>query len=422
MRESIRRLSASAAILAAAMVALMLTGLVTPLGAALSWVAALAVIVLLLRPGDKQESTAEPTDQTETPQVSGARENELSAMLDGLPDPVLLVDEQAKIISANRAARDRFGNNLPGHDLSGRDLSVAIRHPVVIEAARDAINTTTGSEIEIELGGANGPIHRVRAEPLEQTALLLFTDITEIRRVERMRADFVANVSHELRTPLTTLAGFIETLRGPARDDAEARARFLDIMETEAARMTRLVGDLLSLSQIEANVHQAPPDLLQIGPVLEQISSTLEPEVARKSMTIQLNITSDLPKVPGDADELAQVAQNLIENAIKYGRDGTEITVKAWLEPSPPPHFPTPGVSALAISVQDQGDGIAREHLPRLTERFYRVDTARSRNLGGTGLGLAIVKHIVTRHRGALGIESRPGEGSEFTVYLPLAK
>ena len=231
-----------------------------------------------------------------------------------------------------------------------------------------------------------------------------------------MRADFIANASHELRTPLATLTGFIDTLLGPARDDAEARERFLTIMHQQAGRMTRLVEDLLSLSRIELNEHVVPRDRVALRPLLADLAEALALRAGGRGMRISLAVPDDLPDVLGDRDELAQLFQNLFDNAIKYGRAGTEITVVAESARRVEPERPaTPSV---AVAVRDRGDGIAREHLSRLTERFYRVDTARSREMGGTGLGLAIVKHIVNRHRGALDIESTPGLGSAFTVRL----
>jgi two-component system phosphate regulon sensor histidine kinase PhoR len=217
-----------------------------------------------------------------------------------------------------------------------------------------------------------------------------------------MRADFIANASHELRTPLSTLIGFLETLAGPAREDTEARARFLPIMLEQARRMARLVSDLLSLSRIELHEHTPPTGRVDLTAILHGVADALEIKAKNRGMAIRIE-ADRLPPVLGDADELAQVFQNLIDNAVKYGSRNSEVRVMA------------------GPAEVDRGEGIPREHLPRLTERFYRVDSARSRELGGTGLGLAIVKHIVNRHRGHLEIESAPGEGSRFTVYLRTA-
>jgi two-component system phosphate regulon sensor histidine kinase PhoR len=248
--------------------------------------------------------------------------------------------------------------------------------------------------------------------------VLSLHDITQLKRAEQMRADFIANASHELRTPLTTLTGFIETLRGPAREDAEARERFLAIMHEQAARMTRLVEDLLSLSRIELNEHVMPRGSIPLGPLLGHLADTLELRAGARGMRIRLDLPPDLPDVMGDRDELAQLFQNLLDNAIKYGRAGSDISVAATTGVGPPHGGDAGGGAFVSIAVRDQGEGIAREHLPRLTERFYRVDTARSREMGGTGLGLAIVKHILNRHRGFLDIESALGAGSVFTVFL----
>ncbi|MGH7030557.1 MAG: ATP-binding protein [Stellaceae bacterium] len=249
-------------------------------------------------------------------------------------------------------------------------------------------------------------------------ALLSLHDVTELKRAEQLRADFIANASHELRTPLATLTGFIETLRGPARDDAEARERFLAIMSGQAARMSRLVEDLLSLSRIELNEHVPPRGRVALSPVLDHLAEALELRAGERGMRIRLALPSGLPDVQGDRDELAQLFQNLLDNAIKYGRAGSTIAVSAEPVARPSANGEHAPGAFVAVAVRDCGEGIAREHLPRLTERFYRIDTARSREMGGTGLGLAIVKHIVSRHRGVLEIDSTVGTGSVFTVLL----
>jgi two-component system phosphate regulon sensor histidine kinase PhoR len=279
-------------------------------------------------------------------------------------------------------------------------------------------------------GGSGGMAAATTAarDPGVAAAVLTLHDITGAKRTEQMRADFVANASHELRTPLATLIGFIETLRGPARDDPAAQDRFLGIMQQQASRMARLVDDLLSLSRIEMNEHQPPTGRVALGPLLRGVADTLELRAAARDMHVVLTMpgSGELPPVQGEADELAQVFQNLIDNAIKYGRPGTpiEVTARVADRRAGPVAASTAAAAAqpaVAVSVRDHGDGIPREHLPRLTERFYRIDTARSREMGGTGLGLAIVKHIVNRHRGHLEIESEVGRGSVFTVYLRIA-
>jgi two-component system phosphate regulon sensor histidine kinase PhoR len=241
-------------------------------------------------------------------------------------------------------------------------------------------------------------------------AVVVLSDRTRERAVERMRADFVANVSHELRTPLASLIGFIDTLRGPAADDPPAQQRFLGIMAEQAARMNRLIDDLLSLSRIELIEHQAPSGTVALDDLVRRLAAGFEPRLEARSVKLELRLAEDLPLVIGDADQLAQVLQNLLDNAVKYGREGGMVRLEA---------APAQGKPGVVLSVADQGVGIPREHLPRLTERFYRVDTGRSRAAGGTGLGLAIVKHIVNRHRGQLTIDSEEGTGTTVTIWLP---
>jgi two-component system phosphate regulon sensor histidine kinase PhoR len=243
-----------------------------------------------------------------------------------------------------------------------------------------------------------------------------------------MRADFVANASHELRTPLASLIGFIDTLRGPARDDPPARERFLGIMADQAARMNRLIDDLLHLSRIEVVEHRPPEEDVDLPPLLHRIAAMFEPRAAQRRVQLVIDVPDTLPRIAGDEDQLEQVVQNLLDNAVKYGREGGLAQLTAAAVPADPAAAlpsalagggrwpPRPGV---AIQVEDDGPGIPAEHIPRLTERFYRVSKGRSRAVGGTGLGLAIVKHVVNRHRGRLTIESKVGEGSRFTVWLP---
>jgi len=359
-------------------------------------------------------------------QTAAVRESELGAaqaVLAALPDPLILLDERRRIIRANAAAIELLGMRLVD-----RDLAVALRHPAVLAAAEAVLRGEPGRIVEFEV---TTPVERhlsARLAPLrpytaEGAALVLtLHDLTAVKRSERLRADFVANASHELRTPLASLIGFIETLRGPARDDGAARHHFLSIMAEQSQRMKRLVDDLLSLSRIEMNEHRPPTERVDLARLLPTVADFLGQRAAAREMEINLDLPSDLPAVLGDSDELAQVFQNLLDNAIKYSRAGTSIDVTA--RPSIrvlPGARPGERPPAVAVAVRDHGEGIDREHLPRLTERFYRVDAARSRELGGTGLGLAIVKHIINHHRGALEIDSEPGEGSVFTIHLPCA-
>jgi two-component system phosphate regulon sensor histidine kinase PhoR len=240
--------------------------------------------------------------------------------------------------------------------------------------------------------------------------VLLLHDLTVVKRSEQMRADFVANASHELRTPLAAVTGFIETLRGHAKDDAVAREQFLEIMATETGRMRRLINDLLSLTRIEMNEHVKPEGRIELESVVRQAAAALKPLAAQDGITVTVEAAPDLPVVIGEHDELVQLFQNLIHNAIKYGRENGLVQVSIGQSNG-----------QLLAAVRDDGEGIAPSAIPRLTERFYRVDVKRSRERGGTGLGLAIVKHIISRHQGRLSIESKLGEGSVFTVILPAA-
>jgi two-component system phosphate regulon sensor histidine kinase PhoR len=339
------------------------------------------------------------------------------SVLSALPEPLLLIDAERRILSANPSALDLLGPRLPG-----RDLGAALRVPAVLEATDAVLAGGAGRTVEVDLPGSVDRHLSAQVGPLRPptpagaAAVLTLTDITGTKRSERMRQDFVANASHELRTPLATLLGFIETLRGPARDDNAARDRFLSIMADQASRMARLVDDLLSLSRIELNEHLAPKQRVDLRRVLIAVADGLEQRAAKRQMRIEVALPESLPDVVGDPDELAQVFQNLIDNAIKYGRSGTAVAVTGGASPRR-----LAGALAAQVAIRDHGEGILTEHIPRLTERFYRVDPARSRELGGTGLGLAIVKHIVNHHRGLLEIESELGEGSVFKVHLPVA-
>jgi two-component system phosphate regulon sensor histidine kinase PhoR len=344
-------------------------------------------------------------------------------ILEALPDPVLLLDRDRRVVRANPAARE-----LLGVDPSGNDLAGFLRAPPVLAAARAVLADGQAREVAYRV---DVPVERhfgVRIAPIGGAgdkdgnkgprAVIRLVDLTAIRRAEAMRADFAANASHELKTPLSALIGFIETLRGPARDDPKAQERFLGLMATQAERMSRLVNDLLALSSIELVEHAPPTTPVALSAIARATAQTFEIRAAERAMTIDIAVEEGLPPVPGDADQLAQLIQNLLDNAIKYGAKGSTVTLRLAVVAAPA------GMSGktVALSVTDCGEGIAEEHLPRLTERFYRVDSARSREAGGTGLGLAIVKHIVGRHRGQFKIESTVGVGSTFTAYLPAAR
>jgi len=351
----------------------------------------------------------------------------LEQVLDALPDPVVTLDPACRLVTANQAAKAVFGSHI-----IGLDLGAALRDPGLREAALAVLaETAPGASRDVEFW-VPVPVERVykaRVVALptpaagNATAVIAIQDLTTAKRVDSMRGDFVANVSHELRTPLSSLVGFIETLRGPAAGDKKARERFLRIMNEQAGRMSRLVDDLLSLSAIELAESTPPTERVDLMPLLERLTDTMQPLADEKGMKLLIEAADEIPQdaaVIGDADQLAQVFQNLIDNAIKYGPAKSTVRLGVAAEGrghAPPGRAPT----TYAVAVIDESDGIPPGHLPRLTERFYRVDNARSRELGGTGLGLAIVKHIVNRHRGRLEIHSEPGRGSRFTVRLPAA-
>ncbi|TBN41873.1 two-component sensor histidine kinase [Paracoccus subflavus] len=352
--------------------------------------------------------------------------------LDGVPVPMLAVDGRARTIAANPAAVALFG----GEDLLDRPFVTILRHPSVVAAVDwvldpdrhpapmidpllpkpppgiatlSAVILADGRDVAADITVARLPL------PLGRGASIAILDRSEAEEADQMRRDFVANVSHELKTPLTAMIGFIETLRGPARDDARARDRFLDIMEREAARMNRLVSDLLSLSRVQSEVRRRPTTMVDLPMLLRGVLATMDPAARAAGVTVEPQGLSGSQRVPGDPDQLVQVFQNLIQNALKYGASGGYLGVALRrIE-----HEPLLRGPAWAVDIRDKGEGIEGMHLPRLTERFYRVDTHRSRAQGGTGLGLAIVKHIVNRHRGRLRIDSVRGQGSVFTVILP---
>ena len=361
----------------------------------------------------------------ETTRERQRRRRELEALIAGneailasLPYPLLTLTEGRRVARANPAAEAIFEVGA-----AGRDLVAVVRDPALLAAVEAVLAGQGDRTLEFAIAGGVARhfvahVARLPAPLLDETvAILALLDVTALKRAEQLRADFVANASHELKTPLASLMGFIETLRGPARDDAEARVRFLAIMQEQAERMARLVEDLLSLSRIEMQEHMPPTSTADLRAVLEGVVDALDMRADRRGMTLVLQ-TADLPPVLGERDELAQVFQNLVDNAIKYGRPNSAVTIQARTLGPDEERSGRLGRPAVAVSISDQGEGIAREHLPRLTERFYRVDTARSREMGGTGLGLAIVKHIVNRHRGLLEIDSELGKGSTFTVYL----
>ncbi len=320
-------------------------------------------------------------------------------LLESIPTPILLL-EAGRIVFANTASRELLG----GH-IVGEDIRIAIRDPQALAA----IGAPGGGTAQVEGLSVRGSRWQLNCTVLEAGQRLVVLEDLSVRvSVARAHADFVANASHELRTPLATILGYVETLGDPkAGDDPVTRDRFLGIIRHEASRMQALVEDLMSLSRIEALKHDAPDQPIDLVSLAQQCAGEVK---GRAAIAVSSNV--EMAVVAGDRGQLAQVLRNLIDNAIKYGRAGGEVGVMLEATDS----------GRVALTVRDDGDGIAPEHLPRLTERFYRVDTSRSRAAGGTGLGLAIVKHIVERHRGRFDISSRPGEGTTASLILPLIK
>ena len=337
-------------------------------------------------------------------------------IVQALPLVALIIGPDERITVANGHARA-----LLGQEIVGRHCITGLRQPNILDAIETVFRTKTKQESRY-LGRDSGrdTTFRVNIAPIETgkgtSVLITFEDLTDIEDAGKMRRDFVANVSHELKTPLTALMGFIETLRGPARNDPKAQDRFLSIMEQEATRMSQLVSDLLSLSKVEENERIRPVQPVNLDAILNSTILALAPVAEKASVTVTTHFPPTVPPIPGDENQLRQVFRNLIENAIKYGARGGKIDViideaqeSALLRGQ-----------GITVRVRDYGEGIAAHHIARLTERFYRVDSHRSREVGGTGLGLAIVKHIISRHRGRLRINSVVNEGTEFAVILPV--
>ncbi len=365
-------------------------------------------------------------------------------LLAGLPLPALEIGAGQKIIAFNGAADDLFELS----SLPFARASAVIRSPVLLAAIDDALERRTdgpvGTSAELETGPDETWRAHVSRIPASANVLVLMEDLTPVKRAARARADFLANASHELRTPLTAISGFIETMRGPAKDDTAAWPRFLDIMAGESDRMSRLIADLLSLSRIESSEHVLPRGREDLTEIVSASLAALQPIAAESGVTLRIqDAPPGLPDITAHRDELIQVVENLVSNAVKYSKPGSEITLgygastslaearaaasQRWdasqrmtlLQTLARTSAPEP---AVWLRVEDQGPGIEREHLPRLGERFYRADQSRGGKITGTGLGLAIVKHIMAHHRGGLAVETRLGQGSAFGVWLPAAR
>ena len=355
----------------------------------------------------------------ETPATMSLPELSKDALLNVLPDPVMILDGSHRVMLNNAACAP-----LIGYAPRGKHIASLLRSAPLIGAIEEVLQGGAARTVEFRQPVPVDRVYRAFIAPVlsdrtpagqeQRFVVVLLHDLTDAHRLETMRVDFIANASHELKTPLASLSGFIDTLRGHAKDDETARARFLDIMGEQAGRMRRLIENLLSLSRIELREHVRPDAVVDFASVVKDVVDALGPLAAEHNVEISISAPADLSKVRGDRDELAQVVQNLTDNALRYARDGRRVEIE--LAPDT-----RAGRPMVRLSVRDFGAGIAREHLPRLTERFYRVDSATPQAKGGTGLGLAIVKHIVSRHQGTLQIESEPGQGSVFTVQIPVA-
>jgi two-component system, OmpR family, phosphate regulon sensor histidine kinase PhoR len=338
------------------------------------------------------------------------------AIVERLPDPLLVLAPDGTPLRANAAARALFGGE--GEGLGGGAVAALLRHPLLAEAVERALAGGGAETVDLAIPV---PVPRELAAraiamdpPLADggRVMVVLADRTRERAVERMRHDFVANASHELRTPLASLIGFIETLRGPAEADTKARRRFLGIMAEQAGRMQRLIDDLLGLSRIELTEHLPPTGTAPLAELIRAELAGLEPLLAARHVRVETALEETACASPADADQLAQVVRNLLANAIRHGREAGLVRLTLAIAPRG-------GRSGVTLEVADDGPGIPKADLPRLTERFYRVDKGRARQTGGTGLGLAIVKHIVNRHRGILGIDSTLGEGTQVHIWLP---
>ncbi len=341
------------------------------------------------------------------------------SVLNVLDEPVLLLNSDRTIVHANHAAQKLLtSNSLAG--LEGQSFVRVLRHPEALRCVDAVLAGEKRSQTDVHLDIPHRMTMRLSAVALETEApavAVTLKDETPLLQAAQMRSDFVANVSHELRSPLTTLSGIIETLQGNAKDDPKAQQRFLKIMESEAGRMDRLIGDLISLSRVEEEERVRPTETVDLVRIVQAVIDNLKDRTESADRVFDFQPEAKECLVVGDPDQLTQVFQNLLENAVKYSKLGGKIVLKIESKKS----APRLNSAVWAASIRDEGEGIAAEHLPRLTERFYRIDSGRSRAMGGTGLGLAIVKHILSRHRGRLHIASAPGEGVTMTALIPAA-
>ena len=372
--------------------------------------AAAAALALGATRAPRRQTTSTAAEKAAPGLPAGAGRN----LLESLPLGVILIDDTGTVQFMNRAAEGLLGRRPPG------DFPMAaLRAPRLLEGIETARRDRQPVTAEFTLARTSDTFLHARIHPLEPDAadrppsiLVALEDHSRAHRAAELHRDFVANASHELKTPLAAISGLVETLQGHAREDPQARDRFLTMIGAQADRMRRLVEDLLSLNRIEINERLRPRDPQPLGPIVAEVADSLRAEAAEAKMELKLTGLDRAPTVAGNREELAQAIANLVENAVRYGTPRTAIDLSVVTDPAARPGM-------VGIAVADRGPGIPREEIPRLTERFYRVSAARSREKGGTGLGLAIVKHIVNRHRGALEIESTVGQGSRFTIWLP---
>lgn len=404
--------------------------------ASISLIALSTVYYLTAVTGTSPHSASSPTSQR--PASLGTA----STMLEKISVPVLLIGSGGRIERANPAARGFLG--LSGE---GSLLSASLRQPTVLEAVSAALRGEKGqvveystmAPIESHVRAFVEPIRLDKSGSMPWRAMLVLADDTSVKRADRMRADFLANASHELRTPLASLSGFIETLRGPAKDDEEAQEKFLSIMYDQTERMRRLIDDLLSLSRVEMNEHVIPDEKVDLAELVDEVTSSLQPVAKNRDISLSVDLPEGSAHIKGDRDQLYEVIENLVGNALKYSdkegqvcvsvhvgltRDRSEHLQERISQDSGRLTITAPHISAMTryvvVRVLDQGQGIDRRYLPRISERFYRVDGQKSSPTSGTGLGLAIVKHIVSRHRGGFTVESALGKGSAFSIFFPM--
>ena len=351
-----------------------------------------------IEPQEEEPPPAEPAfDESHLPT--------LEQLMNAIDDPNMLIVGR-RVERANPAALALLGTHIVGED-----VRLAIRHP----AAADRLTGEAGAEesrVAMELvgiGERERPWELIIHELKGNARFVRLADRSSAHAAEKMRADFVANASHELRTPLASLLGYIETLQDGAAKEKKTRNRFLKIMHGEASRMQRLIGDLMSLSRIESEKYRAPADEIELGPLIQEACLAICAEQGVEQNRVEIRAAPEPVTIAGDRVQITQLVSNLVGNALKYGDQESPVTVR----------YQPISDDMMRLTVEDRGEGIAPEHLPRLTERFYRVDPGRSRSLGGTGLGLAIVKHIVERHRGRLTVESEVGKGTKVSVDLP---